>query len=300
MALGNVSTQRLVPAGTRRPDAPSERRRRGGARVVESGPDELLRPRTVGRILDESFELLVRHGPAVVGVAMLLWLPIELGIQAILATHADEGYLLGNQLLEGPMRALVAALVCSLIRADLAGEPISLGESLRRASSRWLGLIVISIVTVVLGVPATCLCVFPVVLVYWLLATAPPIHVIERVGVAESLRRSVMLAWGWEGFGLWLGSWIGMALFVLPIAAVTGGLANPTSRDMILDETALSGLGFGLGAALVCAVLKGIATGFPAVVATVYYVDRRVRREGLDLQVELRRMELGARPGGGR
>ena len=145
----------------------------------------------------------------------------------------------------------------------------------------------------VVGVP---LGIAAAVYLYVAFALAPATVVLERQRVVGSLRRSrglVQGAW-WRTFGI--------LLLVNVIAQVLSGIISvPTTVVTVLVSlTTGSGNPYEILPLLVTAlgtiVASAITWPFTAVSTALLYVDRRIRREGLD--IELARAAGVAHPAG--
>jgi hypothetical protein len=135
----------------------------------------------------------------------------------------------------------------------------------------------------VLGVPA-----FLVVAayLYTAFALAPPAIVLERQGVVASLRRSRSLVRGawWRTFGI--------LLLVNLIAQVLAGILGVPFTVLTLLVAWVTGDGLNVYAilplvvtALGTIVASAVTWPFTAVSTALLYVDRRMRREALDLEL---------------
>jgi hypothetical protein len=135
----------------------------------------------------------------------------------------------------------------------------------------------------VLGVPA-----FLVVAayLYTAFALAPPAIVLERQGVVASLRRSRSLVRGawWRTFGI--------LLLVNLIAQVLAGILGVPFTVLTLLVAWATGDGLNVYAilpllvtALGTIVASAVTWPFTAVSTALIYVDRRMRREALDLEL---------------
>jgi len=100
--------------------------------------------------------------------------------------------------------------------------------------------------------------------------------------------------WGWKSFGRWLG-WITVAGIAIagPLNMVPSMVDVPEVRELLDEVLGTRGSPIDFLIAVVGSVFVGIGTAYMAVLMTVYYLDERVRKEGLDL--ELRLEELAAR-----
>ena len=210
--------------------------------------------------------------------------------------------------------ALVAQIVLTgiltmVVYRAVLGEHIPIGAAWREVRSRvpaLLGLtlvtglaMVLAVVTVsvpavigtVLGVPGwavvlgwlltAVLIVAVVVYVYVVLGVAGPAVVLERRGALAACRRSRKLVQGsfWRVFGI-----LGLSgLFVVVMAAAIGVPFQVVSAVVAGDDPfgvlplTVNGVG---------AILAGTLTSpFAAAVVVLLFVDLRIRREGLDIEL---------------
>jgi hypothetical protein len=139
--------------------------------------------------------------------------------------------------------------------------------------------------TLLVGIPLFC---FLAVYLYVAFALAPAVVVLEKQSVVASLRRSRRLVKGawWRTFGILLlvniiaaivgNIFQGIFLFAAYIAGGAGaGFENFNPYE--LAPLIITGVGAIVGAA--------ITWPFTAVASALIYVDRRMRREGLDLEL---------------
>lgn len=135
----------------------------------------------------------------------------------------------------------------------------------------------------VLGVPAF---LVAAAYLYTAFALAPPAIVLERQGVVSSLRRSRSLVRGawWRTFGI--------LLLVNLIAQVLAGILGVPFTVLTLLVAWVTGDGLNVYAilpllvtALGTIVASAVTWPFTAVSTALMYVDRRMRREALDLEL---------------
>jgi hypothetical protein len=121
---------------------------------------------------------------------------------------------------------------------------------------------------------------------YTAFALAPPAIVLERQGVVASLRRSRSLVRGawWRTFGI--------LLLVNLIAQVLAGILGVPFTVLTLLVAWVTGDGLNVYAilpllvtALGTIVASAVTWPFTAVSTALIYVDRRMRREALDLEL---------------
>jgi len=139
------------------------------------------------------------------------------------------------------------------------------------------------VIAFVLGIPAF---VVVAAYLYTAFALAPPAIVLERQGVVASLRRSRSLVRGawWRTFGI--------LLLVNLIAQVLAGILGVPFTVLTLLVAWVTGDGLNVYAilpllvtALGTIVASAVTWPFTAVSTALIYVDRRMRREALDLEL---------------
>ena len=209
---------------------------------------------------------------------------------------------LGGTLMTGAITAVVGKAVL--------GEPLSFGETWKQVRGQFprllaLALLVILICTGIMviaavicgvliaidgylafvGVPLVLASIGAALYVYYRLALAPCVLVLERTGVLPSMRRSGILVKGdwWRVFGIllltaFIAGVVGQIVQV-PFAILgTGGFSgvvDPGAELFGVRYLTMTALGQGLAATLI--------TPFSAGVLALLYVDRRMRAEGLDV-----------------
>ena len=118
---------------------------------------------------------------------------------------------------------------------------------------------------------------------YFLLAT--PALVLERTGVVGALRRGGLLSRGqfWRIFGIQL-------LTGVLVVVASQVLAAPLTALMLLGPTVLPAgttgvLVLSMASYLSTIVVTAVTTPFTAAVTVLQYVDQRIRKEGLDVEL---------------
>jgi uncharacterized membrane protein len=246
----------------------------------------MLRPLTVGEILDTSFSLYRRHFGALATVALVctgipLVLRMFLEASGGFFLHPGLGVLYALSLVV--LNLVATAATVFIVSESYLGRPITAREALRR-STPYMGRILVCslLMTVAVGLGFLLLFIPGVILAVGLVLAIPAVVLEPRASASGALSRSWELTRGarWRIFGL------GITLLVLlyvPIVAITGLLAFllPTSAGMF------SG-GGSVGMVAVIAI-AGLVQMFiyPLFycVLTVTYYDLRVRKEGFDLEL---------------
>jgi uncharacterized membrane protein len=248
-------------------------------------PPPLLRPLTVGEILDTSFSLYRRHFAALATVA-LICTGVPLVLRLFLETAGGIFSNLALALLYG-ISLVVLNLVATgatvfIVSESYLGRPISAREALDRATP-YIGRILVCslLLALVVGLGFLLLLIPGIMLAVGLALAIPAVVLEPRSSASAALSRSWELTRGarWRIFGL------GVTLLVLlyiPVLAISGLLALLVSPGQAV---------IGSASVLIIAVLamSGIVQMFiyPLFycVLTVTYYDLRVRKEGFDLEL---------------
>lgn len=208
------------------------------------------------------------------------------GILTVVVSRAVLGQEIGAGQAWAQARPRVPALLGVtglVILIELAVVSLSVGPGILAAA---LGAPTPAVVLAfVLGVPVA---IGVAVYLYVGFALAPPAIVLERQGVRASLRRSRQLVHGawWRTFGI--------LLLVNVIAQILAGILSVPFTVLTLLATFLTGDGNGINpyeilpllvTALGAIVASAVTWPFTAVSTALLYVDRRIRREALDLEL---------------
>jgi hypothetical protein len=186
-------------------------------------------------------------------------------------TGTGIGATIGVALIGFLAQLLSIGAVFRLVLDDYMGRRISIGESFSYAASRLLALVWISILYAVLVAIGLVLFVLPGVYLIVAFSVAIPVVMIEGRTGFKGLERSVRLVSGrwWATCGRLVLAW----LLVVVVSLILGAL-NLTSALNVSSVT------LWLVVNAVIAAVEAILTApFTAAVATVIYVDLRVRKE---------------------
>jgi hypothetical protein len=245
----------------------------------------MLRPLTVGEILDTSFSLYRRHFGALATVA-LVCTGIPLVLRMFL--EASGGFFVNLTL--GILYALslvvlnlvATAATVFIVSESYLGRPLSARDALMR-STPYLGRILVCSLLMAMAAGLGFLLFFvPGVILAVGLALAIPAVVLEPgISASGALSRSWELTRGarWRIFGL------GITLLVLlyvPVVAITGLFAVLLPQSSGMFGTA--SLGMVMAIAVAGLVQMFIYPLFYCVLTITYY-DLRVRKEGFDLEL---------------
>ncbi|MFH8728091.1 hypothetical protein [Streptomyces termitum] len=206
-----------------------------------------------------------------------------------------------------------AAMLTVVLSRAVLGRPVTLGEAWREASPRLPALLLLSLALPVGAAALSLVAMAPglllggaggVLLAFlggtgaflvstWLLirfSLASPALMLERQGIVAALKRSAKLVRGawWRVFGITLLTQLLIVLFTvlltIPFTAVAFSIGG-------VDVTDLAASGFekswtylivmGIGGVVAGALTYPVAAG----VTVLLYVDQRIRREALDLEL---------------
>jgi len=317
-----ISVEELRPAVFGSDPAPARRApgRTKGRGAATRSDAERLGPRDAGGILDLGLDGLVRCFAPCLGLVLVFWLPFEQLRELFTRAGLDQMAeflvaLLWNGLTLLP-KALSASVACSLVGNVLAAEGLGTWSAALRGIRRSPAVTVIVVLTQVVTLPLAALCFVPYVLVLWLTWSAVPLYVLEghalltageqvlaqrrpllRLAyvprrIARAIRRSQQLSSGWPAFGRWLLlALVGLFLLVGVIEGTASYLPTPEVREFLRTRLGLGGGPAEFALATVSGLFLALAASVRGALMTAYYLDLRVRREGLDLELTLRGLE---------
>lgn len=283
----------------------------------------ILRPLSTSELLDRTFHLYRNHFLVFVGITaipQLFILPLTLGGAAMMARHRASTSV--AMLLSGYMLFYLAWFISQAPTiaavSDLQmDKPISIGSaysSSKRSLLRviWIvfllflilggsvtvGMIAIGAVVGALAASASAPWVIAVVassmlyfLLRWMLSwsLAIPATVLEGGWFLASVRRSRVLSKGsrWRIFWVYflLGVFAAVVSFTIQFLLMLSIGFFPT-RDPIAIQAAIQAVQ-AVGVFLSTSVVGAVAT----IAISLIYYDQRVRKEGLDLQMMMSRLE---------
>jgi hypothetical protein len=253
-----------------------------------------LSPLGLGETISAAASVYARHAVKLWAAVAIVVIPLEL-IELIVrrstlpaGSFVHNGTLYTTELIvysTGIGTSLALALIAflaqllaigsvfRLVLDDYLGRPVSVGESFSFAAVRLLALVWLSILAALLVAIGFVLFVLPGIYLLVAFAVAVPVLMIEgRRGLA-ALGRSRRLISGrwWATLARLIAAWLLIAL-----ASVVIGAINLNS-DLHVSSVTLY-----LAVSAATAALTAILTApFTAAVATVIYVDLRVRKDGI-------------------
>jgi hypothetical protein len=282
----------------------------GGAYPQAAKPGIVpLRPLGVGEILDGALQTIRRYPKPVLGLTVVVvtvsqLLQVALTLPLVRAQHnvaLDDPNITTDEALHSVSGSFSTAIVAGIIPAiarlfltgvlivmvsrAVLGQPVTVrGAWTSFKPSIWRLLLLSLAVLGLLFVGCLALCV-GAIYVWVILALAPAALVLERAGVGTAISRSRSLVQGswWRVFGiLVLAAILGaIATLIITIPFTIAGFGASGvfsgSQDIGVGYLVISSIGSIIGATL--------TYPFSAGVSALLYVDQRMRKEGLDIEL---------------
>ncbi|MET7993189.1 hypothetical protein ABZU76_20060 [Amycolatopsis sp. NPDC005232] len=275
-----------------------------------------LRPLNVGDILDGAITAIRRYPALILGTSAViavfvagLNLIVQLVVQPDLNRVATLGPAATQQealdamynLLGSTALSLIPTLIITLLGQTfltgfltvvmgkaVLGRPVDFRTALREAAPRLLPLLGLTVLYALATMVAAIFCLLPAVIPYVFWALASPALILERGTIRQAFGRSRTLVSGafWRVLGiLLLAAVIGYlisAIIAIPFDLGSGafsGLFDPqaTAPVQTTGGLVLSAVGV--------VIARTIVAPFIALVTVVLYIDQRMRREGMDIEL---------------
>ncbi|WP_410605389.1 hypothetical protein [Amycolatopsis sp. lyj-90] len=186
--------------------------------------------------------------------------------------------LLGTTLLTGFLTVLMGKAVL--------GKPVTFKEALKEATPRLLPLLGLTVLYTLAIMVAAIFCLLPAIIPYTFWALASPAFILERGTVMESFRRSVKLVSGmfWRVFGILLLATV-IASFLASIITLPFSFGAFMSIFGNLNEMYVPSTGDLILQSVGTVISQTIVGPFTALVTVILYIDQRMRREGMDIEL---------------
>jgi hypothetical protein len=269
-----------------------------------------LRPLGVGEILDGAITTMRTYPKQVLGMSVVMSAVSNLlifGITLLLFSTTDvftpeftarmddldrSVEVLRITLLlsiPGLIIGIVAGMVLNgmltiVMGKAVLGQPITVGEAWRHVKPRFGALLGLSLLYTLIVIVGAVVFVIPGVWLYIMFSLASTALILEGAPVGRAMGRSralVQNAW-WRTFGILLLTAVLTYLLAfivsLPFSLFNGDLVSVTGVD---PDFALSVLLTTIATILAQAITLPLTSG----VTTLLYIDRRMRREGMDIEL---------------
>lgn len=252
---------------------------------IPEPPDSpsLLRPRGVGEILSDAFQLYRRHWQNLIVLVAVIVIPLAI-IQVLIGdlwireSITEEEIRNGVEVADGAfvgaaLAALVVAIASVLMWTILTGaitraaagtflgRDMDIGESYRYGLSRFWSIVLVGLLAALAIAGGFILLVIPGFIVLTFLTCSIQSLVIEDKRGTEALRRSwnLVKGFGWQVFG------------TIIVAGLLTGLVNGLLTAPFGDNY--------VGRSIASAVANVITMPYMALVGVFIYLDLRVRKE---------------------
>lgn len=275
-----------------------------------------LRPLGLGEILDGAITTMRTYPRATLGFAAVVAAVTQLLSFFLLDTLIRDASTLVTQedfdafaaeavtfvillALIGVLASLIlSGCLTAVIGQAVLGRPVSLSEAWSRVRPRIWALIGTALLGMLIVIGGLLLAVLPGIYFLVAFSLATPALILEGQSVTKSLRRSWDLVKGswWRIFGILLLTYIiaGIVgqILEIPFASIAGGGLGALGADEARQLTT-SDLAWASFAGVVSSTITG---PFLAGVTVLLYVDRRMRREGLDVTLAANAAQQSAGP----
>lgn len=272
-----------------------------------------LRPLSVGEILDGSIGTMRRHPGLIFSVSAVIAVieaALSFGASVFLlsrlapipqpgpaatpqeamnylsAALGQTGATLGVTLVITVLiRTFLTGFMTVVVGKAVLGKPITFGEAVGELVPRLPRLLGVTVLYTLIFAVGSLFCLVPGIWLYALFGLASPALVLEDGRVGQALKRSRLLVQGswWRVFGVLLltGVCAAVIAFVIQIPFnLTTGLGAADLADMArvsVGAQLLSGAGQ--------VIAQTLVTPFVAGATALLYIDQRMRKEGMDIQL---------------
>jgi len=273
-----------------------------GADAGSAGGAAPLRPLGVGETLDVAIKLYRRNATTLWTIVALVVIPLQILDVIIRRVSLPSDVFLSNGTLysfsgQGTGSVIVVVLASFLVAvatyiatgavfealiSAYLGRPTTWRSSLAHAQTRAASLIWLAVLTTVFVMIGFILLVLPGIWLLVAISVAVPALMFEGVGGFAAMKRSMELVDGrwWATLGRLLAAYVLLFAVLFGITALGSAIASGVTLHNVTLFVALGGL------------LNVIATiliaPFVAAVLTVIYIDLRVRKEALDIELVAR------------
>jgi hypothetical protein len=260
---------------------------------------------TVGDILDRGLKILFARLPVfylinliVLGPVIVLQMAIPFAIQDLAeggnqvdptVVIATLGGIVLVVLLALILQPFGTAAILHIIMQEYKGETASIGQAFSFALTRFLTLLLASLLVGLIVMLGMLLCCIPGIYFAITYAFVGQVVVLERLGAGDALGRSKSLIEGhrWRVFGVLM--LIGVANLIVAMMIQTSlGLALPPQEIIPLEGGGQRVQFHPVNQAITSLVSQLVAIVFStyiAVCTTLLYLDLRIRKEGYDLEL---------------
>jgi hypothetical protein len=265
----------------------------------------LLRPLTLGELLDRAFQLYrsrfglflaiaaIAYLPLFVTQTCLLWLPKATSAASLrVITAAGVGFLFALVVQWLGVAAAHAATII-VVSAAYLERPISLQEAYGRVSGMLLRVFFIMIGSVIGILIGTVLFIVPGVILFMMWALVIPVAVLEDAGLSESLSRSRYLTAGHRVrvVAIYL-------LYFFLVFALEAAILGPLGVMLVIKGGVAAHANATPAISVVSTILayliQCVVTPILTICLSLMYYDERVRKEAFDIHLMMSALDKGA------
>ncbi|MFD5825671.1 hypothetical protein [Lentzea sp. NPDC060358] len=275
-----------------------------------------LRPLAVGEIVDGAITTMRRYPKLIIGAAavvaaitqiigLLVQLPFlddltalatldpnAMTDQQILDQFRDSmvGFFGGTFLSVLPLllgTVFLSGFITVVVGHAVLGEPVTFAQAWEEFKPRLLPLLGATLLSGLVITVGLVFCVIPGIYLYVIFALVTPALVLERCGVGAAFGRSNTLVKGawWRTFGVLLLT-IVIGSVISWIISLPFGLLGAASTGFSADPTAVLSVGALVLSTVGAIIASTITLPFSSAVTVLLYVDRRMRAEGMDIELQ--------------
>jgi hypothetical protein len=275
-----------------------------------------LRPLNIGDILDGAVTAIRKYPLLILGVSALvavvsallnlgasLWLLPDIQQVANLdpgtvtqAQAMDQALdLLGSSAVVLGITLVITMLTGTFLSGFLTvvmgkavlGRPVSFGDAVKELKSRFAPLLGVTVLYSLAVVAGAILCLIPAIPVYVFFALASPALILERSTVGQAFGRSRKLVSGsfWRVFGILLLAFL-ISLLITIVIGIPFNLGSGAFDSFINPgDVAELSTGAMILQSVGTIIAQTIVTPFVALVTVLVYIDQRMRKEGMDIEL---------------
>jgi hypothetical protein len=275
-----------------------------------------LRPLNVGDILDGAIAAIRRDPLLILGVsaivavvsaalnlvASLVLLPgfqqfaqFEPGtltqqqaVDQMMGLLGDLGVALGVTLVITMLtQTFLSGFLTVVMGKAVLGRPVTFRDAIVELRPRFLPLLGLTVVYTLAVLAGALLCLVGAVPVYVFFSLASPALILERARVGQAFTRSRQLVRGsfWRVFGILLLTvviaWLISSIINIPFS-LGGGAFDSLLHPGTVVQLSTGGL---VLQAVGSVIAQTIVAPFVALVTVVLYIDQRMRKEGMDIEL---------------
>jgi hypothetical protein len=189
--------------------------------------------------------------------------------------------------------AILTGMLCLVVSDSVLGRPSTAGSAWQRVKPMAWRVLGASLLVGFCQILGLVLCILPGAFLWGAWALVMPALVLERIGVLAAIRRSYRLVTPnfWRVFGIRVLSSFIAAAVAAPFAAITMFTgANDLFSQLDTSGNTTASIHLSATTIIVGAVVGVIVTTltapFVAGMLTLLYIDRRIRAEALDVQLQ--------------